>query len=181
MMTQSQKKFFEWPLLLLSMLVLQVLEVGFLHLPVLGSLQITPILIIYITLSRGWGKLAGLSFLFASLASTWVAYPAPVFIGVQVWTALVTKAVVYGLALEGRNPFVFLVAGSNVFYRVLAWVLLRGASEALPFWDMLLHTFLTSLSSALLAWLLFPVFIWWDEYFEHEAEDARELNPNVLR
>ncbi len=181
MMTQTQKKILEWPLLLALLYFIQVLEVGVLHLPLLGSLQVCPILIIYFTLSRGWGQLAFLSFLFSTLASTWVSYPALLFVCVQVWTALITKAVVYGLALEGRNPFVFLVAGSNAFYRLLTWYLLKSDGDAIPFWDTLLHTLGTSLSSALLAWCFYPLFVGWDEYFEHEAEDARELNPNVLR
>ena len=182
MMTQTQKNTFEWPILLTILWIVQSFEISILHLPFgLGSIHVIPVLIVYVALTRRWGQIAVLAFVFAFIGSPTIGYPATIYIGVQIWTALVTRGIVSGLALEGRRPFTVLVAGSHLFSKFLTWFVLKTVAKALPWTDTLFHGSLTCITAAALGWFLFPLFVGWDEFFEHEADEARELNPNVLR
>ncbi len=181
-MTQTQKTFFEWPILIFILLIAQTIEISALHLPLgLGSIHVIPVLITYIALTRSWGSTALFSFIFAAIGSPTIGYPASIYIGVQIWTALATRAVVSGLALEGRRPFTILVVSSHIFSKLLTCFILGVVSRALPWADTIVHIFTTAFTTAALAWFMFPLFVGWDEFFEHEAAEARELNPNVLR
>ncbi len=182
MMTQTQKKIFEWPLLFLILVLIQAIEISLLDLPLgLSTLHFIPVLSIYIALTRSWGQILLLSFVLGILGSPAIGYPAAIYISVLAWTALTTKAVVSALALEGRRPFVGLTAASHIFSRLLTWALLKNIGSALPFSTMFQWMIGSTLTTSFLAWVLFPYFVAWDEYFEHEADEARELNPNVLR
>lgn len=182
-MTQTQKKYLVWPILLFLFWLAQALEISLVHIPVLrfAHIHLTPILCIYIALTRSWGKIALLSAVFGILAIPAVGYPASIYVAVLMWTSLGTKGVVSALALEGRRPFSMMVFASHAFLRILTWFLLRNIGQALPLGITLHWTLLSALTAAVLGWFLFPIFVAWDDFFEHEADEARDLNPNVLR
>lgn len=181
-MTPTQKKFIEWPLLILLLWIAQSLEISLLRLPgVLGSFHVTPVLIVYLALTRSWPTLTILAFVFSVLGSTSVSHAIAVYIAAQMWTALVTKSVATALALEGRPQFTLLVAGSAVLSRVIMHGILLYIGQSTDLWTFLSYTVLGALPAALLGWLLFPLFMGWDRYFGHEADDSRELNPDIIR
>jgi hypothetical protein len=160
----------------------QSLEISLLRLPgALGSFHLPPVLIVYLALTRSWGVLTLLAFVFSYLGSTSVSHSTAVYIAAQVWTALATKGVATALALEGRPQFTMLVAGSHIMSRILTHLLLVYIGQGADFWTFLSYTVLGTLPAALLGWLLFPLFMEWDRYFGHEADESRELNPDLIR
>jgi hypothetical protein len=181
-MTPTQKKWLEWPLILALIWVAQSLEISVLRLPgALGSFHIPPVVIVYLGLTRNWFQLTALAFVFAILGSATVTHSGGLYIAAQVWTALFVKTLVTSFALEGRLQFTLLVAGASIFSRVLTHVLLAYQGGNADFWTFLVYTVLGTPTAALLGWLLFPLFMEWDRYFQHEADEARELNPDKIR
>lgn len=181
-MTQSQRRFAEIPLLLLILWCVQALEISVLRLPLnAGAVHLMPVLITYVALTRSWGMLGLLSFAFAFMGSSTIAYPAGIYIAVQMWTALVTKGFVKAFALEGRTPFTVLAVSSHVVAKIITFLCLLALKMSPPVGHSVLHLVGGAASTALLAWFLFPPFVAWDSYFEHEADEARELNPTLLR
>lgn len=180
-MTPTQKRFVEWPLILLLVWSTQVLEISSLRVPLLGPVQILPVLITYLAVTRAWGELFWQAATFAFLGSSVIGYPWPVYLAVQVWTALILHLVVQTFALEGRQAFTGLSALGSVTSKVLTYLVLRSGMQVLPFNIFLRDLFGAALSASILAWFLFPLFAAWDAYFEHEADEARELKPGALR
>ena len=181
-MTPTQKKVLEWPLLILILWLSQSMEISLLRLPgPLGSFHIPPVLIVYLALTRSWGSLTLLAFVFSYLGSTSVSHSASIYIASQVWTALATKSVATALALEGRPQFTMLVVGSHIVSRLLTHVLLAYLGQNADVFSFVSYTLIGALPAALLGWLLFPLFMEWDRYFGHEADDSRELNPDLIR
>jgi len=182
LLSASQRRVTEWPLFLTLLSCAQIAELSFLQMPFnLGSVHLIPVLCAYIALTRKWRHIAWLSLLLAIVGASSVGYSGLVYFAVLLWTALLTKIVVGALALEGRTSFTLLVMGAHIFAKLLVWILLKHGGSALPFPRALLGIFATLFPAGLAAYLLFPLFVKWDEYFEHEADDARELNPNVLK
>jgi len=180
-MTQTQRKLLEIPILLLLLWLTQGLEISLLRLPFgLGSLDVIPVLVTYTALTRHWYLLGALSFAFAFIGSSTVAYSAGIYIGVQMWTALVTKICVKAFALEGRGPFTGLAVSSWMVGKILTGFLLSLSQPPLPLGFFFAQLATGALSTALIAWLFFPAFVGWDKFFEHEPDEARDLSPDIL-
>lgn len=176
-MTNTQKRYLEIPLLLFIILMTQAFETF------LGTSYFHPIplLISYLAFTRGWKTLAWLSAAFAYIGALTVAYSAGLYVAVQVWLALGLKLIVDNFALEGRRAFVIMAAVSTVAARILTWSLLVGQGDAIPV-TMLVVTCITEpITTALLAWVLFPAFNNWDAFFGHEREDTREYGDGLLK
>jgi len=181
-MTKTQKKFAEWPILLFMIMLTQTAELALHNLPLFsGYVHLIPIMIAYIALTRSWYTLMLLTVIFAYIGSATIGYSMGIYLAVQMWTAMVLKSFVYAFALEGRRPFTGMVVASSLFAKILTWFFLKSFHLSQPLSHMVLSLPLTLLMAGLLAWLLFPVFVAWDNYFEHEAEDARDLDPNILK
>ncbi len=181
-MNPTQKRFLEWPLLLFIWFVIGALEMSVLQLPFgMGAPQIVPILIAYFCLTRNWFQLTFLTIIFAILSSGHIGFPTGVYVAGLLWAALITKIFVMGFTLEGRRAFVALVAIFHIFWQELTWLMLKSLNMAPLFRVMFWKLPGIVLIVGVLAWFLFPLFIRWDEYFDHAIDDSRELNPNVLK
>jgi hypothetical protein len=181
-MTSTQKRWFEWPLLIAFLWLYQSLELSLFQLPSnLGSISLIPILMAYTALTRDWSKHFFLSLFFCFMGSFSTAVAAGIFIASALWTALIMKLVVMAFALEGRKPFSTLAVGCFVLFKVLRIFLLVSTGLRQPFFHNVIATILGMGITGALAWTLFPHLVKWDIYFEHEADGAREVNPNVLR
>jgi len=51
----------------------------------------------------------------------------------------------------------------------------------MPLGTALASLFITAPIVALVAWIIFPVCVRWDEFFEHPVYESRDLNPGTLR
>lgn len=181
-LTQTQKKFIEWPLIILLVFCVQSLEISVLRLPLwIGPVHPIPVLLAYLAVTRNWDALVMLAAIFAFMGSSTIGYPWPVYLATQLWIALILKLIILTFALEGRRSFTGLTAVGNILSKILVFVILGSVSKTLPWPLFLRDTFLSTIMSAILAWFLFPMFAAWDAYFEHEPEEARELRPGALR
>lgn len=161
---------------------MQALELTVFQLPYhLGAIQFVPVFITYFALTRGWGRLFVLALVFSFIGSFTIGYSAAIFMAVQVWTALVVKIVVSEFALEGRQSFTFLVAGSQAFGKTLTWILLRTKGQALSPGLFLISLVTCSILAGAVGWFLYPRCLGWDTFFQHPIDEARELNPDILR
>jgi hypothetical protein len=178
-LTPTQKKILELPLFLLLLWILQSLELSLLQLPFSAGIpQIVTFIIAYIAFTRGWKTTTTLSFVIAFLGASNVAYSAGIFIAAHMWAALITKVVIAALALEGRRSFVSLMLGFHLVCNVLTLGLLHfsGAGPTLPsfFTQYILQVFYV----AVMAYLLFPAFILWDDFFEHAYDEDSSLTQS---
>jgi hypothetical protein len=179
-MTMTQKRWLEIPLLLMIIWTFQALELSLLHLPYyLGTPQLISLLVAYVAFSRGWTTTVVLGFALSFLGSSSVGYATGLYIAAHVWSGLASKTLVSGLTLEGRSAFVLLVVGYNIFLRSLTWMLLKliGASPTLPLF--LAQFFTQTLLMALAAWIVFPLFVKWDDFFAH-TQDEESLGQQTL-
>lgn len=181
-MTQTQKKIFEIPLILLLIWFWQVLEIWIARIPMQsGSLQLVPILITYVALTRTWGKLTAICFFLALVASFNVGFSKNVFLAMHLWGALVTKLFSSEFAIEGRRPFMLLAGGAHVFVKLFTWICLKYTETAPTLGYYGETVFLSTLATLGLAYLVFPYLVGWDEYFEHPIAESRDLNPDKLK
>jgi len=181
-LSATQKRWSEWPLIFLILIVSQTLSIGFLEIPVLGfAPTLLSVTLPYLALTRPWGRLFLLGFLFASCAAATQAYPWALYLSASLWTLLFTKLVVMGFAVEGRRQFVLLTVGYQLVESLLLYILLykQGLHPELSFW--IWRWPLKALFCGGVAALAFPFFVSWDEYFEHPIDDSRELNPGSLK
>lgn len=178
-MTSTQKRWAEWPFILLILALTQAVEISLLQrLPFfLGSIHLVPIVITYVALTRDWLKAVGIVTLLAALGSATIGYPVGFFVGAQVWTALLAKVLVSVMALEGRKVFCGLVMAAQLFSKFLVILMMSSKGrvpEFLHFWGI---SITSAVGMGLLAWILYPLLLWWDRYFEHIEEDMPELSP----
>lgn len=184
MMTQTQKRWIEVPLLLLILWVVQALEMTLFRLPYyLGAPQFISILIAYVAFTRGWNTVTVLSFVFSFIASANVGFSTGVFIAAHVWAALITKGVVMAMTLEGRPAFVGLVVGYSLLLRTLTYSLLQYANAGPTLPSFFAQILVQTTVFAGLAWILYSLFSFWDGFFGHleEEEHSRGVRAHILR
>lgn len=182
MMTPTQKKFSEFPIMILLVWIVQALEVSILRVPgVFAPVHFIPVLTCYITVTRNWFVMAALALLFAFLGSSTVGYPWPVYVSALLWTALTLKIVILTFTLEGRRAFTLMTGAGGILFKILVHVILGSTARTLPFFSALRDWLASGLVMAAMAWFLFPVFAAWDAFFEHQSDEARELKPGALR
>ncbi len=179
-MTMTQKRWLEIPLLLLLIWVYQGLELSLLHLPYyFGTPQLISLIVAYVAFSRGWTLTVILGFLLSFLGSANIGYATGIFVAAHVWSGLASKTLVSALTLEGKPAFTLLVVGYSFFLRSLTWFLLKahGASPTIPLF--VVQFLVQTLLLAVAAWLLYPIFLKWDEFFMH-AQDEETLGQQSL-
>jgi hypothetical protein len=177
MMTQGQKRNLEIPLFLLIFWLVQALELFVFRIPwIHGGIQLAPILIIYLSMTRGWKTLAIFGTTFAFMGSFNVGYPAALFIAAQLWTAFFVKIMVQEFALEGRRSFAFLNLAACVFSKTLIWFFLAESGKALPLSKAFINIPITSIFAFIAAWLVYPLLLWWEELFDHPSHENTDLN-----
>jgi hypothetical protein len=179
-MTMTQKRWFEIPILLLIIWVSQAVELSLFPLPYyLGTPQLFSLMVAYVAFCRGWTSTAVISFLLAFLCSANVGYPTGLFIAAHLWSALSSRAVVSAFTLEGRPAFVIVVTGYSLFLKILTWSLLKSldASPTLPLFFAQFFSQTALLAAA--AWIIYPLFRKWDDYFLHTLDDD-SLSPRMI-
>jgi len=177
----SQKNLLEFVLLLLLITVFTALENSFLAmLPFhLGRFQFLHIVIFYLALTRSWGHLCILSMFLAYAANTNSALSTGVHISTLMWTAYVIKITSYTLSFESRYSFVSLSLFAHLSLSIFIWSLNGLLYRSIPLKDMLATLPGSSLGICITAYLIYPLLVKWDQYFEHEPEDARDFNPSI--
>lgn len=177
-MTQTQKKIFEWPLIILILWLSQSLEIAVLsHLPKwMGAVQLAPIIIFYIASVRGWGILTVCTVIFALIGSSTSSYPVSIYISASLWTALTIKLFVTGITVEGRRSFFLLSFGGQILAKILTWGFLHSFSRSLPVLPSISIVIFNSILTAGVAWIVYPYLRGWDRYFEHNPEESGELS-----
>ena len=95
------------------------------------------------------------------------------------WAALFTKMAVTALALEGRNSFVLLTIAFHFILKAITLSLLQliNAGPTLPLFFS--QIFAQLIFVVLFAYFLFPVFIRWDEFFDHSMDEDSTLSHSV--
>ncbi len=182
MMTQSQKRIAEWPILIAIVWGIQILESSLsFYLGNTFSVHMGPIFISYLVLTRDMAKSLFLSVAVSLLFSPLVGFSGGIYISAQMWTALIGKSFVYAFALEGRIPFMILTGGLSMLFSVLSVSIMSMNQYHFSIWTQLWQLPITTLLSAGIAWLLYPKFVAWDLYFDHEPDDARKLDPGRLK
>lgn len=181
-MNMTQKRWLEIPILMAIIWICQALELSIVHLPYyLGSPQLISLIVAYISFSRGWASTVLLTAILAFLGSANIGYATGIFIAAHVWSALCTKTVVSALTLEGRPAFALLVAGYNFFLKCLTWAILRSF-DASPTLSLFFAQFISqTVIIAIVAWLLFPFFQKWDDYFMHASDEDNLRQSTSLR
>jgi hypothetical protein len=176
-MTPTQKRFTEGPLLLLMILLSQALELSlFQKIPIfLRPIQLTPILIAYLALTRDWGLTFLLSAALSYMGAATVGYPTGVYMASQIWVALSIRLLVSIMALEGRHAFTLLVLGGNLFQKLLVRLIMGSQGQFVDVALFLGDLAKTTVTATVLAWILYPFFIKWDRFFEHERDDSSNL------
>jgi hypothetical protein len=183
-MTQTQKRWIEIPVLLIVLWVVQALEMTLFRLPYfLGAPQFISILIAYIAYTRGWNTVTILSFVFSFMASANVGFSTGVFVAAHMWAALITKGVVMAMTLEGRRAFVGLVVGYSLLLRGLTYALLQYANAGPTLPSFFAQILVQTAIFAVLAWILYWPFSFWDGFFGHleEEEHSRGVRARILR
>lgn len=181
-MTQTQKFIFEIPILVLMFWIWQSFELSFLQIPWRGgALQLIPVVLTYVALTRSWTMLTLVSLLFLNVQSFTSGYSAPLIVALGLWTALMTRLFAKEFAVEGRWKFSFLAIGAFAFNKLLVFVSMRYQDLNCPLSSFIQSLGISSLAHFLLAYAMFPFMIVWDEFFGHEVAESRDLNPGVLR
>lgn len=182
-MTQTQKKIFEWPFIILIIWLSQAVELSVLSkMPSwIGAAQLVPIFIFYLASTRSWGPLVLLTLGLSALGASTVSYPTSVYMSVHLWTALVLRASVSSFSLEGRRSFLGLALSGQAFAKVLTWVLLHTFYRTLPPLQSISIVIFNSAFTACVAWLVYPYLRSWDRYFEHNPEDSGDLNTSLVK
>lgn len=176
-MNQTQKKLLEIPLLLLTIWVFQALELSLIKLPsFLGVPQVTSLIIAYIAYTRGWKTTTVLSLVFSALGTANIVYPTGLYIAAHMWAALFTKVAVGAFALEGRRSFVLLVISFHIILKSITLGLLKfvNAGPTLPLFFV--QVFAQLILAIIFAYLLYPLFVKWDEFFNHAMSEDNSLS-----
>ena len=181
-MNNTQKNTLEIPIIIALLWIWQSLEISLFRLPSNGgSLQLIPILVTYVALTRTWGMTTLISFFLIFAQSFVSGIELNLFVAIGLWTALCTKLFAIEFAVEGRQQFMLLSGGAHLFNKPILYVLLRYQNNALPLWEEMKSLILSGIGTLALAYFVFPFLVEWDEYFEHQITDSRDLNPEVLR
>jgi hypothetical protein len=176
------RRFVEWLCLIFGLAILQGLEIGILseYPYIFAPISFLAIFLTYSAVTRSWFSAAGLCLFFATYASLSSAVAPMIFISAAFVATLTCKSIVTALTLENRRSFSYLCVLTAVIMK--AWIFAVSSSRGQPVsltWYYFFHLILNSSLMFALGWFLFPALIKWDEVFGHEAEDARELRPQL--
>lgn len=172
----------EWTLLIFVLAILQGLEIGILsEMPrFFAPISFLSIFLAYSAVTRAWFAAAGLAIFFSGFAALSSAVESMVLISGALASTLVCKSIVTAFTLENRRSFSYLCVLISVLVKAWIFVVSESRGQAVSFtWYYFFHLILNSALMFGLGWFLFPLLIKWDEVFGHEANDARELRPQL--
>ncbi len=181
-MNQTQKRAAEFPILLVLIWVFQAFELSILRLPFQhGGLQLSPVLVVYVALTRNWERMAVLTLFFSFLGSFTIGYSWIIFIAAQFWMSLIAKLFISGFTIDTRTAFGFLVFGCVVFFKLLSGFMLKSYGFDLSFFNVAKDSLVSGVASGLLGFGLYSFLMAWDDYFDHPHIDASEMNPDIIK
>jgi hypothetical protein len=170
--TKIQKKWVEIPLLVFLIWIFQAVEISLTVLPWnLGSLSIFFSLLAFVSFSRSWEKTTVLAYLVAIMASSTAGTKGTLFIVSLVWATLFSKVLSSAFNLEGRNSFAILTGWFVLFQKIALWILLSHFEQSPTIGIFFVQVISQIFVNAAIAWVIYPVYIKWDQYFEHVAEE----------
>ncbi len=171
-MNKIQKKWAEIPLLILIFWLCQATEISLGVLPWgLGSISIFAAILAFISYSRSWERTTILAYLISLVASATAGTKGTLFIVSMVWASLFSKLLSSAFNLEGRNSFAVLTGWFVLFQKITLWILLNHFARSPTVGLFFVHAFSQILINAIIAWIIYPAFIKWDQYFEHVPEE----------
>lgn len=181
-LTLTQRRYLEFPLLVVLLLVLQGMQISFIQLPAMtGSVPLLFVLGVYIAYTRSWKKLAVLSCFLVLFELGASGVTSGILIAAFLWSLFGARAFVAQLALEGRPSFIVLCLNAFLFFRIFTWFVLAARGHAPPIGDAVSGLLLMLPFVLFLAYLMFPLCLLWDEIFGHVPDDSRDLTPGELR
>ncbi len=182
-MSLTQKRLWQFPLLFLIIFmgVLPLEWTVFSQLPLyLGPFNLLSILITYIALTRSitqtlaWGLILGL------ISSLLYPFGFGAAIAACAWSALATKLMTYALPFDSRIPFAALACYQAAFSKVLWRLLTLEEYHGISWLDFILKNIPSFFSTAVVAFLLIPIFVIWDEFFENNSPKGSDLKPSIV-
>ena len=172
----------EWFVLIVLLILIQGMEIGlFSDMPrFFAPVCLLSIFLTYCAVTRNWFSAAGLAIFFSGFSSLSSAVPSVMLISAGLVATLICKSIVTAFTLENRRSFSYLCVLTSILIKI--WIFVVSSSKGQPVsftWYYFFHLILNSALMYALGWFLFPVLIKWDEVFGHEADDARELRPQL--
>ncbi len=182
-MSLTQKRYIQLPLLFL-IVFLGILPVEWTllsQLPLyLGPVNILSILATYVVLTRSlarcllWGSIIGI----ISALSYPFGYGA--LIAAFTWSVLATKVLTYALPFDSRIPFATLACYQLILCKVLWRLFTLKEYQGVTWLDFTLTNLPSLLPTALLSYLLLPLFVVWDDFFENSSIiSSSDLKPRI--
>jgi hypothetical protein len=78
--------------------------------------------------------------------------------------------------MEERRSFVMMNASTHLFSKTLMWFILHSQGHSVGVGHFIGETLLMLPFMALGAWILYPVFVAWDSFFEHDTKNTADFN-----
>ncbi len=181
-MTSTQKRWVEVPFFVLLVWLFQSLQISILILPFnAGAIQALPVLILYCAVTRSWARAVTLAALFAYMDSFTMEVNTLLFIVVQIWTALLLKIVARSFTVDSRFSFAALAVIGGFFSKTLIWITLSAWSKGAPLSQYVITSGVSAIMTGVMAFFLLPIFLAWDDYFEHVPIESAELSGDFLK
>lgn len=172
----------EWSVLIAALVMVQAFEIGVIStMPkFFAPISFLAIFLTYSAVTRSWFSAAGLALFFGGFSALGSAVSSMIFVSAALVATLICKSIVTAFTLENRRSFSYLCVLTGFLMKIWIFVVSSSRGEPVSFtWYYFFHLILNSSLMFALGWFLFPVLIKWDEIFGHEANDARELRPQL--
>lgn len=146
----------------------------------LGPFNLLSILLTYLALTRSlpqtliWGLLIG------CISALLYPFGFGAIIAAYAWSAMAAKLMTYALPFDSRAPFAALVCYQVAFHKVLWRLLTLEQYSGVSWFDFILKNIPSFLTTGIIAYILLPVFVVWDEFFENNSPKSSDLKPNIL-
>lgn len=182
-MSLTQKRLLQFPLffLLIFVVVLPLEWTVFSQLPFyLGPFNLLSILATYLALTRSlpqsllWGLIIG------TITALLYPFGFGAIIAAYAWSALAAKLMTYAMPFDSGLPFAALACYQVAFCKVLWRLLTMQEYHGISWLDFILKSLPSFLTTAVAAFMLLPVFVIWDEFFENNSPKSSDLKPSIV-
>ena len=146
----------------------------------LGPVNLLSLLVTYIALTRTlpesvlWGLSLG------AISALCYPFGFGAVVSAYAWSALLSRLVAYALPFDSRIPFAALACFQSLLSKIIWRILTYKNFHGIPLWDFILKNLPTLLTTLILAYLMLPLMVFWDDFFENNASTtASDLNPRI--
>lgn len=147
----------------------------------LGPVQILPIALTYVALTRSFAKTILWGIILGLVTSLGVPFGFGDMIVAQTWAALVAKLITSTLPVDNKGTFAVVACWQALVARISWRLLTMGAFHGVTWWRFTLDILPSFLTIAAFAYVFFPIFILWDEFFENDSTAVRDLGGHIKR